>query len=108
MGWVNPVEANPEIFGGSNYNPRQWYVWDEAKLNQRLLKFGVDVADGHLLSRQRDIKLPHPTGVSLRQLLENHDYIYQYFQVACYTSSYSAAHLSFLAHLCKQVAKRRL
>ncbi|MBD3883844.1 hypothetical protein IFO70_18950 [Phormidium tenue FACHB-886] len=104
MGWINPILENPSIFGGSHYNPRQWYVMDEDKLADKLLSFGVNVAAGQLVSAQEDIGLPHPEGRSLTQLLENQDYIYRYFEVPWSTCRNSTPHLTFLTHLCKQIA----
>lgn len=103
FGWTNPVVESPEIFGGSNYNPRQWYVSSPTKVNQRLLDFGLDAARGKLMSDQQDITLPYPNGRSLPEILANHDRIYQWFEVDCNTRQYSEAHLKFLAHLSKQI-----
>jgi hypothetical protein len=108
MNWVNPVVAQPSIFGGSNYNPRQWYVPNQNQLNQKLLKFGVDVLSGKFLADQDDINLPYPKGVELDELMANHDHIYCSFGMNCHTSEYSTAHLVFLNYLSKQLKNRKI
>ena len=103
MGWTNPVIANPEIFGGSNYNARQWFVEDECKISAHLKEFGVDVLSGKLVSDQSDIYLPSPTENNLESLLRNHNYIYRHFNVDCHTSQYSNAQMTFLKSLCDRL-----
>jgi hypothetical protein len=105
-GWTNPVVADPGLFGGSSFNPRQWYVDKPAKLNRWLSAFGVEVFEGKLISNQDDVRLPYPEGIELDEILANHDHIHRCFGVNCRASQYSTAHLVFLNYLSKQLKNR--
>lgn len=105
MGWQNPVFEDVTRFGGRFYNPRQWYMSCRSRTHceQWLERFGVDVARGQFVSQQDGVKLPHPTGRRLWQILENHNAVYRYFGIDMEAERYDTVHLYFLKHLAAQL-----